>query len=246
MLALGGGISAVQARERVGDRDGDGVADAVDECRDYAGVAPDGCPPRDSDGDQLVDGADECPARPGPTANGGCPDVDTDEDGIADRKDGCATVFGRRDYAGCPAPDRDDDGYADAEDRCPERAEVWNGVRDHDGCPDSSRAHVEVAEQRIGFVGKLGFVAGDSRLSKASGRAMKTAIGAIVAARSRRVRVLVVAEYGRSYGDSVQRARRRGVVVMRWLAAARGLRDVTVELVCAGPDGRPRVEFAYR
>lgn len=242
MTALAVGASTAGA----GDRDGDGVGDSSDQCPDYAGIAPAGCPPSDYDGDGLVDGDDDCPRQPGPSDNRGCPDVDGDGDGVADRMDACAAEFGRREYAGCHAPDGDGDGYADREDRCPERAEVWNGVRDHDGCPDRGRAYLRVAGRKIGFVSKIGFVAGDTRLSKPAARAMKAAIGLLVGARSRRVKVVVVAEYGRSYGDSLQRARRRGKVVMRWLAAASELRDVAIELVCAGPDGRPRVEFDYR
>ncbi len=73
----------VRAR-RLRDRDGDGVADAVDRCRaepeDRDGFRDgDGCPDEDNDGDGLLDGVDACPDR-AENANGvddgdGCPEA---------------------------------------------------------------------------------------------------------------------------------------------------------------------------
>jgi hypothetical protein len=37
---------------------------------------------------------------------------------------------------GCPNPDRDGDTYPNEQDECPDSAEVFNGVKDEDGCPD--------------------------------------------------------------------------------------------------------------
>jgi OOP family OmpA-OmpF porin len=54
------------------DRDGDGVADAEDQCPDEPGPAAlDGCPDRDGDG--IPDREDKCPNQPGPAENDGCP-----------------------------------------------------------------------------------------------------------------------------------------------------------------------------
>jgi outer membrane protein OmpA-like peptidoglycan-associated protein len=71
-------------RDRTGrDRDGDGIADAVDDCpdepEDFDGYQDtDGCPDLDNDGDGILDRDDDCPNEP-ETFNGfedsdGCPD----------------------------------------------------------------------------------------------------------------------------------------------------------------------------
>lgn len=60
------------------DDDGDGFRGERDRCPDEAGIAPDGCPLRDSDGDGLLDPDDACPAQC-ETVNGF-----EDEDGCAD------------------------------------------------------------------------------------------------------------------------------------------------------------------
>lgn len=68
--AGGGAVAAPEARP--GDRDGDGVPDAVDRCPDDPGPAAlDGCP--DADGDEIADRDDACPDQPGPAQNRGCP-----------------------------------------------------------------------------------------------------------------------------------------------------------------------------
>lgn len=59
-----------------GDRDGDGVPDATDNCPDVAN--PD---QHDEDGDQIGDACDLCPHLP---ATPGMPELDTDHDGIGD------------------------------------------------------------------------------------------------------------------------------------------------------------------
>ena len=118
-------------------------------------------PPRDRDGDGIADDIDDCPDRP-ETVNGfedadGCPDTappespaDRDGDGIPDDADDCPdrpeTVNGFQDADGCPdtAPsepqppaDRDGDGIPDDADDCPDRPETVNGFQDADGCPDA-------------------------------------------------------------------------------------------------------------
>jgi hypothetical protein len=54
-------------------------------------------------------------------------------------------------------PDRDRDRVIEACDRCPDDPEVWNGIDDHDGCPDSSgvshaRMHHPVNQYRPPFL----------------------------------------------------------------------------------------------
>ncbi|MCA9710093.1 MAG: OmpA family protein, partial [Myxococcales bacterium] len=59
----------------------------------------------------------------------------------------------------CRGLDGDDDGRPDAEDRCPDQAEVYNGVDDHDGCPDDPPSLVRVDERagRIELLAKVEF-----------------------------------------------------------------------------------------
>ena len=81
------------------DADGDGVADAEDECPNEAGIAAlGGCP--DSDGDGVADKDDTCPNEAGIADLDGCPDADGD--GIADQDDACPMEAGVAALDGCP------------------------------------------------------------------------------------------------------------------------------------------------
>jgi len=87
----------------IGDRDGDGIKDDVDQCPDD---------PEDFDGFKDEDG---------------CPDPDNDNDGILDVDDRCPNVpedrEGFQDQDGCPEAkdgDRDGDGIPDSKDKCPD------------------------------------------------------------------------------------------------------------------------------
>ena len=111
------------------DRDGDGIADAVDACPDQAGKAPSGCP--DTDGDGVIDPDDKCPKIKG-TEKDGCPG-DQDGDGVRDDKDECVDVAGTM-ANGCPDPDPDGDGIAGELDKCPTVASS-----EPDGCPAEDR-----------------------------------------------------------------------------------------------------------
>lgn len=133
------------------DTDGDGVPDPVDACPAVKGVRSDdpkrnGCPAeaRDRDGDGIPDDADRCPDqaedKDGNEDFDGCPDPDDDGDGIPDAEDACPRQKGEPSTDptrnGCPNPDRDGDSYDNDVDRCPDQPEVFNGVKDDDGCPD--------------------------------------------------------------------------------------------------------------
>jgi hypothetical protein len=133
------------------DTDGDGIPDPVDACPAVKGVASDdpkknGCPAaaQDRDKDGIPDDADKCPDQPedrdGFEDFDGCPDPDNDGDGIPDKEDACPNVRGERSTDptrnGCPNPDRDGDTYDNDVDQCPDQAEVFNGVKDEDGCAD--------------------------------------------------------------------------------------------------------------
>ncbi len=124
----------------IGDSDGDGYYDDVDECpdaaEDFDGFEDeDGCPELDNDGDGVPNDEDECPNVPGTAENKGCPAFDKDGDGILDADDKCPDVpenfTGFQDEDGCPELDRDGDGIPDTEDHCPDQA----GVAEKNGCP---------------------------------------------------------------------------------------------------------------
>ncbi|HRC56987.1 MAG TPA: OmpA family protein [Kofleriaceae bacterium] len=111
---------------RIGDLDGDGLLDDVDQCKTE---------PEDKDGFQDEDG---------------CPDLDDDQDGILDAKDQCRLEpedkDGFQDEDGCPEADNDGDGLLDAADKCPDVAEDKDGFEDEDGCPDCDDDHDGVLE----------------------------------------------------------------------------------------------------
>ncbi|HUS67643.1 MAG TPA: OmpA family protein [Kofleriaceae bacterium] len=55
----------------------------------------------DKDGDGLTDATDQCPNESGPSENRGCPDTDIDEDGVIDRLDNCPDEKGTEKNYGC-------------------------------------------------------------------------------------------------------------------------------------------------
>jgi hypothetical protein len=130
------GLDDGEALHRGGDADGDGVADAEDDCPLVAN--PDQA---DADGDGSGDACDDCPALANPTQRdldrdgvGDACDPDIDGDGVPNAADVCpmSYVAGRafdQVLAG-GGPDSDGDGIADDCDACP--ADPENDV-DHDG-----------------------------------------------------------------------------------------------------------------
>jgi len=155
-----GGITAADVRgmlgfifePSIGDRDGDGLRDDVDQCpdepEDFDGFADeDGCPDPDNDRDGILDVDDECPMVPedrdGDADEDGCPEGnegDRDGDGILDNEDECPDDpedrDGFQDEDGCPDPDNDQDGILDTDDLCPNDPEDRDDFQDQDGCPD--------------------------------------------------------------------------------------------------------------
>ncbi len=141
----------------IGDRDGDGIKDDVDQCpddpEDFDGFKDeDGCPDPDNDNDGILDKDDRCPNVPedreGYQDEDGCPeskDGDRDGDGIPDSKDKCPDEpedrDGFQDEDGCPDPDNDNDGIPDKVDQCPNDPEDKDGFEDQDGCPDPDNDH---------------------------------------------------------------------------------------------------------
>ena len=136
----------------IGDRDGDGYKDDVDECPDDPEdfdhfQDEEGCPDPDNDRDGILDVDDECPLVPedhdGDADEDGCPEGslgDRDGDGILDNVDKCPDDPEDRDAFededGCPDPDNDQDGILDVEDLCPNDPEDKDGFEDENGCPD--------------------------------------------------------------------------------------------------------------
>ncbi len=136
----------------IGDRDGDGYKDDVDQCpdepEDFDNFADeDGCPDPDNDRDGILDDDDECPLVPedrdGDADEDGCPEGnegDRDGDGILDDVDECPDDpedrDGFQDEDGCPDPDNDQDGILDGDDLCPNDPEDMDNFQDEDGCPD--------------------------------------------------------------------------------------------------------------
>src|SRR5450432_4195498 len=149
----------------IGDRDGDGYKDDVDQCPDDPEdfddfEDADGCPDPDNDKDGIPDVGDKCPNDP-ETKNGyqdadGCPDnttFDRDGDGIPDDVDKCPDdpedKDNFEDADGCPDPDNDKDGIPDKNDLCPNDPETYNGFEDADGCPDKGRVIVHKGKLEI-------------------------------------------------------------------------------------------------
>jgi OmpA-OmpF porin, OOP family len=166
-LTLGGGTgimpgNAANPRARafigivfepnIGDRDGDGLKDDVDDCpndpEDFDEFEDeDGCPEPDNDRDGILDVDDKCPLNPedkdGFEDEDGCPEGnknDRDGDGLLDDVDQCPDDpedFDKfQDEDGCPDPDNDQDGILDVDDLCPMDPEDKDGWEDEDGCPD--------------------------------------------------------------------------------------------------------------
>jgi outer membrane protein OmpA-like peptidoglycan-associated protein len=131
---------------KIGDRDGDGLKDDVDECKDDPEDKDqfqddDGCPDPDNDGDGVVDGKDKCPLEPEDKDNfqddDGCPELDNDGDELPDTSDTCPDAAedkdGFEDADGCPDCDDDRDGVPE----CPEAKDKCPGQHGEpeDGCP---------------------------------------------------------------------------------------------------------------
>jgi OmpA-OmpF porin, OOP family len=156
-------------KEKIADRDGDGVPDNVDACPDTPGVPSDdpklnGCPvpapplPPDTDHDGVFDMDDACPDKAGiktddPKTNG-CPG-DRDRDGVPDNEDACPDVPGVKTNDpktnGCPPadPDRDKDGIPNDVDACPDEPGPANADPKKNGCPLAfvSQGQIKITEQ---------------------------------------------------------------------------------------------------
>ncbi len=146
------GFMGIIFEPSIGDRDGDGFKDDIDQCPDEPEDRDDfedldGCPEPDNDRDGLLDEVDSCPNEPedkdGVDDEDGCPDrdeTDRDGDGMKDDVDSCPDDpedFDQfEDLDGCPEPDNDKDSILDTDDLCPNDPEDFDKWDDVDGCPD--------------------------------------------------------------------------------------------------------------
>ena len=157
--------------EVIGDADGDGILDDVDQCpneaEDFDGFQDeDGCPDLDNDGDGVLDVNDGCPIDAedidGFEDEDGCPDPDNDGDGILDVDDQCPDEPGTLENNGCPDPDRDGDGVPDRVDNCPDEP----GTVENHGCQDAQL--VVIGAGQLEILEKVYFKTGSHKLQKRS------------------------------------------------------------------------------
>jgi OOP family OmpA-OmpF porin len=223
------------------DRDNDGFYDDQDSCPDEAGVAPDGCPVRDTDGDGFLDPDDQC-VNDAETVNefndeDGCPESDRDADGFWDDDGAGGTPDACPDEAGvapdgCPIPDTDGDGILDPNDGCIPDPETKNGYQDADGCPD------EVPDAVAKFTGAIKGITFDTdkdTIRKSSRPTLEEA--AKVLAEHPDIRI-EIAGHTDDTGDrdhNLDLSRRRAESVKNYLVG-KGIDPARIETAGYGPD----------
>lgn len=156
-------------KNRIKDKDEDGVLDENDKCPEVAGISENnGCPSEDKDEDGIPDHKDNCPEEKGDKKNDGCPWGDADGDGVNDNEDRCPDVPGVAENKGCPS-DKDGDGVYDLEDECPEKVGTVAGK----GCPEFS----EKEQKKLNSYAKtILFNTGKSSIREQSNEVLKEII----------------------------------------------------------------------
>jgi len=172
--------------KQIGDTDGDGYKDDVDECVDHAEdfdkfEDEEGCPEVDNDKDGIFDVDDTCPMDPEDPDmwedEDGCPDTDNDKDTFLDPQDGCPNeaedVDQFQDEDGCPEADNDNDGFLDPQDGCPIEPETINGFEDADGCPDDLP---KALKEFTGVIAGITFENDSDKIKKSSNKVLDAAV----------------------------------------------------------------------
>ncbi|HTM21570.1 MAG TPA: hypothetical protein VL172_13710 [Kofleriaceae bacterium] len=162
----------------------------------------------------------------------GCPPRDRDGDTLVDGVDKCPELPGPAVNGGCPDVDSDGDRIADRLDECP----TGFGVAVRHGCPGPG-----------GTLELAGIVRpGPGGLDARTRAWLARALEAMRANDGQRLQLSVVAEYGLSYGDSLDRARARALALQRLVAGVFRMRVQDVAVAWRGPDGKPRLILAYQ
>lgn len=233
LLGLGFALGAEEPAPVVlppADADGDGLADAADQCPSEAANTPTGCPVRDADGDYVADADDKCPAEAG-TLPDGCPDLDTDKDGVPLPADKCPEAAGVA-PEGCPDPDADKDGVNLPVDTCPDQPETVNGFDDKDGCPDQLP---EKVKQFTGVIQGIEFDFGKSTIRPQSLPVLDATVAVLQEFAALRVRVTGHTDAVGSRDKNVERSAARADAVKQYLVQ-HGIAADRIETRGAGPD----------
>jgi len=228
-LTLGRTPPAVKAAAP-GDRDRDGFADPDDKCPDEKGVAPDGCPVKDSDLDGFLDPEDKCPKEKG-IAPDGCPARDSDGDGFLDSKDKCPDQIGVA-PDGCPVKDSDGDGILDPDDKCPKDAETKNNFEDDDGCPDKLP---DAVQKFSGVIQGIEFDTAKATIRKKSFPTLDEAVKVLKDYPKLRIQISGHTDSDGSREANTQLSLARAAAVKKYLTA-KGIGADRVETRGAGPD----------
>jgi outer membrane protein OmpA-like peptidoglycan-associated protein len=231
----------------VGDADGDGILDDVDDCpnesEDFDGFQDeDGCPDLDNDGDGVLDADDGCPLDAedidGFQDDDGCPDPDNDGDGIPDVDDQCPNDPGTPENNGCPDPDRDGDGVPDRIDNCPDEP----GTVENQGCQQPQM--VVIGADRLEILERVYFKTGSAKLQKRSW-ALLDQVAAVMRAHPE-IQVVRVEGHSDSTGNlnyNIKLSKRRADTVVRYLIGRGGVAKERLMSEGFGPT-RPLVEDA--
>jgi len=222
----------------VGDRDGDGIPDDVDQCPDLAEdfdgfEDEDGCPEPDNDQDGIPDAQDRCPNEPededGFEDHDGCPDLDNDGDGVPDAQDRCPNEKGDPRFDGCAIPDRDKDGIPDNKDQCPDEP----GEESLAGCPDVG-IRVNISDGKVIPPGRVDFVKGKADLTTESLPILLELANQIKASpQLRLIRIEVHVEAGGPNARNMQLSNARAGAIRAFLVS-KGVSPVRVQGVGYG------------
>lgn len=198
----------------------------------------------DDDGDGVANADDQCPAvAAGDNPSDdfpGCPD--TDADGIADIKDECpkepAGDTPDPERNGCPRHDQDGDKIIDREDKCPTEAGPPNPFDpEKHGCPGL----VEVVNDKIEILQQIFFENDSATIKEESFPVLTAVAGAIKNLDKQRVRIEGHTDEKGSDAYNLDLSRRRARAVAQWLIIEGGVDPSVLETEGYGKS-RPLVQ----